>query len=158
MGNKRNSGKGAARRLGENGETGAGADKRKRTHATKRTISKEQLVECCKRSNGIISAVCAMLGVGWHTAERYIKDCPEAAEAFHGAKETVKDVAESALIRVINDPKHPRHLDAVMFALKTLAKDRGFTEKVENEVSGELKQPPPLNIIIEKPTANKAKP
>ena len=134
----------------EKSETGAGADRRKRTHATKKSFSKEQLVDACRRSNGIMSGVCVILGVSWHTAERYIKSCPEAAEAFHGAKETVKDVAESALIRVINDPTHPRHLDAVMFALKTLAKDRGFTEKIENEVSGELKQPPILNILIEK--------
>jgi len=153
MGNKKNNGKGAARRR-EKCETGAGADRRKRTHATKRTVGKEQLVEVCRRSNGIISAVCAMLGVSWHTAEKYIKDCPEAAEAFQGARETVKDVAESSLIRIINDPKHPRHFDAVMFALKTLAKDRGFTERVENEVSGELKQPPPLNIVIERPTGS----
>ena len=37
-----------------------------------------------------------------------------------------------------------------MFTLKTLGKNRGFTEKVETEVSGDLKQPPVLNILIEK--------
>lgn len=148
MGTKKNNGKGAAARR-EKCETGAGADKRKRTHATKRTVGKERLVEACRRSNGIMSAVCAMLGVSWHTAEKYIKACPEATEAFKGARETVKDVAESSLLRIINDPKHPRHFDAVVFALKTLGKDRGFTEKVETEVSGELKQPPTLNILIE---------
>lgn len=149
MGTKKNNGREAARRRCENCETGAGADKRKRTHATKRTIGKDRLVEACRRSNGIMSAVCAMLGVSWHTAEKYIKDCPEAQEAFQDARETVKDVAESSLLRIINDPKHPRHYDAVVFALKTLGKDRGFTEKVETEVSGELKQPPTLNILIE---------
>jgi hypothetical protein len=147
---KKDNGKVAAARRGENGETGAGAGANKRTHAKKKAISTEQLVDACRRSNGIMSVVCQMLGIGWHTAERYIKDCPEAAEAFQGARETVKDVAESSLFRIIKDQNHPRHFDAVIFALKTLAKDRGFTERVENDISGELKQPPPLNIVIER--------
>ena len=130
-------------------ETGAGASAGKRAHAKKRTVSKEKLVECCRRSNGILSVVSTMLGVSWHTAEKYIKACPEAQEAFSDAKEMVKDVAESALLRILNNPNHPRHFDAVTFALKTQGKDRGYTEKIENEVSGDL-QPPVLNILIEK--------
>ena len=143
----------AASRPVEKGKTGAGAGAR--SHVRKRPVSNEQLVEICKRSNGIMVAVAQMLGVGWHTAEKYIKSCPEAMEAFQGARETVKDVAESALIRMVNDPKHPRHFDAVVFTLKTLGKDRGFTERIENEISGDIKPPPVLNILIE---GNKGKP
>lgn len=145
----------AARRPGENGETGAGAEASRRTCAKRRDIDKETLIECCKRSNGIISAVAVQLKVGWHTAERYIKECPEAQEVFQGARNSVVDAAESELLHILKDNKHPRHFDAVMFTLKTLGKNRGFTEKVENEISGELKQPPVLNILIEK---GKAKP
>ena len=108
-----------------------------------------RLVECCRRSNGIISAVAMMLGVDWHTADKYIKNCPEAQEAFRSGREAVKDVAESNLIRIINNPNHPRHFDAVVFMLKNLAKDRGYTERIEQEVSG-IKAPPALNIVIEK--------
>lgn len=109
----------------------------------------EKLVECCRRANGIMSAVAMMLGVDWHTADKYVKNCPEAQEAFQSGREAVKDVAESNLIRIINNPNHPRNFDAVVFLLKTLAKDRGFTERVEQEVSG-IKAPPALNIVIEK--------
>ena len=112
-------------------------------------VSPERLVECCRRSNGIMSAVAMMLGVDWHTADKYIRNCPEAQEAFRSARESVKDVAESNLIRIINNPNHPRHFEAIAFLLKTLAKDRGFTERVEQEVSG-IKPPPSLNIVIEK--------
>ena len=112
-------------------------------------VSVERLVECCRRSNGIMSVVATMLGVDWHTADKYIRNCPEAQEAFQSCREAVKDVAESNLLRIVNDPKHPRHFDAVVFMLKTLAKDRGFTERVEQEVSG-IKPPPALNIVIEK--------
>ena len=78
-----------------------------------------------------------------------VKNCPEAQEAFQSGREAVKDVAESNLIRIINNPNHPRNFEAVVFLLKTLAKDRGFTERVEQEVSG-IKAPPALNIVIEK--------
>ena len=112
-------------------------------------VGAERLVECCRRSNGIISAVAMMLGVDWHTADKYIRDCPEAQEAIRSARETVKDVAESNLVRIINNPNHPRNFDAIAFLLKNLGKDRGYTERVEQEVSG-IKPPPALNIVIEK--------
>lgn len=131
-------------------KTGAGAGAGRRTHAKKRDVNKETLIECCKRSNGIISLVAVQLKVSWHTAEKYIKECPEAQEAFQGARNAVVDAAESELLHILKDEKHPRHFDAVTFTLKTLGKNRGFTEKVENEISGELKQPPVLNILIEK--------
>ena len=148
---KRDNGTGAAARPVENGKTGAGAGAAgRRLHATKREYRKDQLIECCKRSNGIMSCVATLMGVSWHTAERYIKSCPEAEEAFQGARNAVVDAAESDLLAILTDKKHPRHFDAVMFTLKTLGKNRGFTEKVETEVSGDLKQPPVLNILIEK--------
>ena len=36
-------------------------------------VSVERLVECCRRSNGIVSVVATLLGVDWHTADNYIK-------------------------------------------------------------------------------------
>ena len=111
--------------------------------------SVETLIECCKRSNGIVSAVAVMLSVDWHTADKYIRNCPEAQEAIHSARESIKDVAESNMLRIINNPKHPRHFDSLVFVLKNLAKDRGYTERIEQEVSG-IKAPPALNIVIEK--------
>ena len=96
-----------------------------------------------------MSAVAMMLGVDWHTADKYIRNCPEAQEAFQSAREAIFDVAESKLLQIINDPKHPRHFDAIQFLLSTVAKKRGYTTKVEQEHSG-IKAPPALNIVIEK--------
>ena len=108
-----------------------------------------RLVECCRRSNGIMSVVATMLGVDWHTADKYVKNCPEAQDAFQSAREAIFDVAESKLLQIINDPKHPRHFDAIQFLLSTVAKKRGYTTKIEQEHSG-IKAPPSLNIVIEK--------
>ena len=111
--------------------------------------SAERLVECCRRSNGIMSAVAMMLGVDWHTADKYIRNCPEAQEAFQSARESILDVAESKLIQIVNNSQHPRHFEALQFLLSTVAKKRGYTTKVEQEHSG-IKAPPALNIVIEK--------
>lgn len=140
---KRNRGTNAPKRTprpSEKSETRTGARMR---------VSVHKLIESCRRSNGIMSVVATMLGVDWHTADKYIRNCPEAQEVFESSREAVKDVAESNLLRIVNNPNHPRHFDAVVFLLKTLAKDRGFTERVEQEVSG-IKPPPALNIVIEK--------
>ena len=112
-------------------------------------VSQEKLVECCRRSNGIMSVVAQMLGVDWHTADKYIKNCPEAQETFQSAREAIFDVAERKLLQIINNPQHPRHFDAIQFMLSTVGKKRGYTTKVEQEHSG-IKAPPALNIVIEK--------
>ncbi len=112
-------------------------------------VSAERLVECCRRSNGIMSAVAMMLGVDWHTADKYVRNCPEAQEAFQSAREAIFDVAESKLLQIINNSGHPRNFDAIQFLLSTVAKKRGYTTKIEQEHSG-IKAPPALNIVIEK--------
>ena len=109
----------------------------------------EKLVECCRRSNGIMSLVATMLGVDWHTADKYVRNCPEAQEAFQSAREAIFDVAESKLLQIINNSGHPRNFDAIQFLLSTVAKKRGYTTKIEQEHSG-IKAPPALNIVIEK--------
>lgn len=109
----------------------------------------EKLVECCRRSNGIMSVVATKLSVDWHTADKYVKNCPEALEAFQSAREAIFDVAESKLLQIINNSGHPRNFDAIQFLLSTVAKKRGYTTKIEQEHSG-IKPPPSLNIVIEK--------
>jgi len=128
----------------------AASSKNSRTCAGARMrVSVEKLIECCKRSNGIMSVVATMLGVDWHTADKYIKNCPEAQEAFQSSREAIVDVGESKFLKIVNDEKHPRHYDALVFLLSTIGKKRGFTQKIEQEVSG-IKAPPALSIVIEK--------
>ena len=116
---------------------------------SRKLVSDEKLIECCKRSNGIMSVVAAMLGVDWHTADKYIRRCPEAQEAFRSSREATIDFAESQLLKIVRDDRHPRQFEAVTFLLKTLGKGHGFTERIEQEHSG-IKPPPALNIVIEK--------
>ena len=135
---------------GNTPKAAATASKKSQTCARPRMrCSVEKLVECCRRSNGIMSVVATMLGVDWHTADKYVRNCPEAQEAFQSAREAILDVAESKLLQIVNDTKHPRNFDAIQFLLSTVAKRRGYTTKVEQEVSG-IKPPPSLNIVIEK--------
>ena len=129
--------------------TSPNSQKSKTRTRTRKRVSVETLVDCCRRSNGIMAVVAKMLGVDWHTADKYVRNCLKAQEVFQAAREAVCDVAESNLLRIVNDPRHPRHFDAIQFLLSTVAKKRGYTTRVEQEVSG-IKPPPSLNIVIEK--------
>ena len=60
---------------------------------------------------------------------------PSIKEAVDGALENLKDIAEHELARNITQG----NMTAIMFFLKTKAKDRGYVEKVEQAHSGELK-------------------
>ena len=60
---------------------------------------------------------------------------PSIKEAVDGALENLKDIAEHELARNITQG----NMTAIMFFLKTKAKDRGYVEKVEQEHTGEVK-------------------
>lgn len=64
-----------------------------------------------------------------------IRTNPSLSESVNEALENLKDIAEHELARNITQG----NMTAIMFFLKTKAKDRGYVEKVEQEHSGELK-------------------
>ena len=64
-----------------------------------------------------------------------IRNNPSLKEAVNEALENLKDIAEHELSRNITKG----NMTAIMFFLKTKAKDRGYVEKVEQAHSGELK-------------------
>lgn len=114
-------------------------------------VSAERLVEAARRSNGLLSAVAMMLNIDRRTVARYLEVIPEAKAEFEDARESIVDVMESKFLKILQDEKHPRHVDALFFGLDRLAKKRGYTTRIEQEISGELKgAAPALNIVIEK--------
>ena len=136
-------------KIGSSTKTAAASENSETCGRGRMRVSVARLVECCHKSNGIVAVVATLLGVDWHTADKYISKCPEAQEAFRSAREAICDVAESKLLMIVNNQNHPRHFEALTFLLSRLAKKRGYTEKIEQEVSG-IKAPPELNIVIEK--------
>lgn len=81
-------------------------------------------------SKGMVQVVADRLGCEWHTAKRYIEQFEETKIAFQNENESMIDFAESKLFQAISE----EDLTAIIFYLKTKGKNRGYIEKVLNEV------------------------
>lgn len=113
-------------------------------------ISPERLLELAKQSNGIMAVLAKAAGLDRKTVRKYLTLVPEAKEVFTEAREMLLDELENEFLVIAFDRKSPRQLDALMFGLRTLGKSRGYTERIETELSGEIKAPPMMKIVIEK--------
>ena len=90
-------------------------------------FTRDELMEACRLSGGLISEVAARLGVHPSTVRRHLNMYPEAAAALETARKEIIDLAEAKLVKKIKEEFWP----AIKFALKTLGRDRGYTEAIE---------------------------
>ncbi len=89
--------------------------------------SEKQMVEAIRGSGGIVSVVARRLGCGRATIYRYCDRFPSVAEALENEREVLLDAAEKGLF----DAAEGGDLYAIIFALKTLGKDRGYHFRVD---------------------------
>ena len=119
------------------------------------------VIAAVKKCRGVRTRVAEMLGIARSTIQDYITRYPEVKEAFHEADNTMLDAVENKLefftqgyIPRADGSKEPvplaLQLDAVKFYLRCKGKDRGYTERMEQEVTGKDGAPiAPPNIIIQ---------
>jgi hypothetical protein len=81
---------------------------------------------------GMVYLAAKALGCSHQTIYNYAKRYKSVQEAIDRNRGHVIDTAEVALFDAILKQEHW----AVTFALKTIGKDRGYTEKTEQEISG----------------------
>ena len=123
-------------------------------------VDQAVIIAAVKKCRGIRTRVAEMLGISRNTLHRYMDLYPEVMEAFHDADNTMLDAVENKLefftqgyIPRPDGTKEPvplaLQLDAVKFFLRCKGKERGYTERVEQEVSGKGGAPlaPPTLII-----------
>lgn len=104
-------------------------------------IKNEDIKEALKKSIGNISNAARILGISRTTIHSRINIVPELKEVYEEYRDQAIDNAESSLQRAVLNGEGW----AVCFTLKTIGKNRGYTEKIEQEISGEQK----IKIIIE---------
>lgn len=99
-----------------------------------------QVVEAVRGSGGFVSEVAKRLGCDRSTVYRHVARHATVRRAIEDERETTIDLGEAALRAMILDPTHRNHAAAVIFALKTLGKARGYVERgeVERLVADEL--------------------
>jgi hypothetical protein len=95
------------------------------------------VMEAIKGSAGIVSTIAKRMGVEWHTANERIQRYPEALAAFADEREGILDMAEATIFTAIKSGD----TGSAKWILSTIGRKRGFTEKQEIEISGEIGTP-----------------
>ena len=78
-----------------------------------------------------VSLTCAALGVARKTFYDWKKTKPKLVEALNEVDESLLDFAESKLMKKIDEDD----TTCILFYLRTKGKDRGYVERVENDLS-----------------------
>lgn len=97
-------------------------------------LTKKRVREALYKSRGVITAAAKMLGVTRKHLSAYVHKDPDLVAARAEAREMLLDVAENNLYRAVEEGQPW----AVQYTLSRLGKGRGFTERIEQEQSGEL--------------------
>ena len=101
----------------------------------------QQVIDAIKEADGYVSKIASLLGCSVQTVYNYRDKHKTVAEAWHDVRERRHDFVENALHKRIKDGSDT----AIIFYLKTQAKDRGYVERQEHTgADGD-----PLKIVIE---------
>lgn len=90
-------------------------------------ISNEKIIAAFDKHEGVIKYAAAQLGITPKTLRIWVKEDKELQEAAQEARECLKDLIEGALVKKIRKGDTA----CIIFAAKTIAKDRGYVERQE---------------------------
>jgi hypothetical protein len=110
---------------------------RKRAHGKKlRQLTKEAFIKAIKNSFGNISVIALRLNCERQTVYNWLHEHPELQALIDSERERIIDLAENKLVGNLKKGKDV----TVHFVLRTLGKNRGYTEKQEIEHSGSIEE------------------
>ncbi len=96
--------------------------------------NKEAMVEALRRTLGNVTAACKIVGVTRDTHYRWLETDANYADAVDDVTEQTFDFVENKLMDKVKDGD----LTAIIFYCKTRMKGRGYTERQEMEIDGDL--------------------
>ena len=91
----------------------------------------EKIAEVFAKKAGNVSSTCSALNIDRNTFLSWRSKYEELNQLLTEVEESLIDFSESKLLEQIQDG----NLTAIIFHLKTKGKNRGYVERVENEVS-----------------------
>ncbi len=106
-----------------------GKDKETKEKLTQRR--KKRFLKNLKDGFGIISYACDMTNISRQTYYRWCNEDAEFKKVCDDIKEDTVDSVESKLFQAIGDG----NITAIIFYLKTHAKDRGYIETIDTNVN-----------------------
>ena len=109
--------------------------------------TKKALLEALEKSLGVVTTACKQVGINRTTFYRYYNEDKEFKQEVDDLSDVAIDFAESQLFKQIQGGNPT----STIFYLKTKAKKRGYIERQEIEVGGDIKS----KIIEWKPSEKK---
>ena len=106
-------------------------------------ITAKQAIEAVTDSKGFITTIAKRLGCARLTVYRLMEKYDSVRQAVEDEREGLKDFAESKLFQQINEG----NTTAIIFYLKTQAKDRGYVESHHLEHTGKDGEAIPIKVI-----------
>ncbi len=96
-----------------------------------RKYTAQQMIDAIIFAKGMKTIAAKKLGTSFRTVEKYMAEYPSVQKAFDDAQETTGDMVELALLNQVQKGD----TTAIIFALKTRYRARGYTEKLDIDVS-----------------------
>lgn len=106
-------------------------EKTPRPGATK-NYTREQVAAALRAHGGIMSRAAEGLGCSAALVLKYVKRDPELAAVMTEARERNIDIAESVLLRIMQDDDHPEQFSAVKYYLAHQGRGRGYAPTTLN--------------------------
>lgn len=97
----------------------------------------EELIIIINKNHGLVKQTAETIGVSRLTMYNWINSDPELQRAVNDARESMKDIAESKLFKLI-EKNNPRSIE---YYLNCMAKDRGYAHRVDVTTMGETVNP-----------------
>ena len=100
--------------------------------------NKKRLLEALEKSLGIVSQACKNVGIDRSTFYNYMKADKEFRDSVNELENYALDFAEGKLMQEISK----NNTTAIIFYLKCKAKSRGYVERQEHEITGNI-----INVV-----------
>ena len=120
--------------------------------AKKNGYTADQVIKALQDAAGYVSKAASILGCSSQTVYNYKNKFVTVADAWDAIREARHDFVENKLHEQISKG----NVTAIIFYLKTQAKQRGYVER--QEVTGADGQPIPIKYITENRTDDDSKP
>ena len=113
--------------------------------ARRKKVTDEQIIDALHNNGGVYTYAAEGLGISRQAMTRRIKADEKLTEAHDSAREQFKDKAEYRLMELIEE----KNLRAIIFYLKTQARDRGYGENPQAEQKATQRQSYFINGVDE---------
>jgi len=99
-----------------------------------RRYTTQEIIDALKATNGLVSLAAKRLGCTAQTIYNRAKRVKAVQEAIDEARAEIVDLAELGLRAAVVD----REPWALALVVKTLGRDRGYVERIQQESTGEI--------------------